>query len=44
MFEFSWGAIIKTDWLMLNATVYWGILYLSLFSTLITLLFVNMVS
>lgn len=33
---FSWGDLIKTDWLLLDSTVYLGIVYLSLFSTLIT--------
>jgi len=33
---FSWGDVVETKWLAIDSKVYWGILYLSLFSTLIT--------
>ncbi len=33
---FSWGEVMETKWLTIDSKVYWGILYLSLFSTLIT--------
>ena len=33
---FSWGDVLETNWLAIDPKVYWGLLYLSLFSTLIT--------